>query len=112
MEQKAAAPGILKKSTSMNYTLEEKVINLEKQFKDYMDRINKVEETITELFVDDGIDTEEDDDPVGEGTFTISWQANDEPSMTQRDRDIAIWRMNNPKEPKIDFEVIDLTCLE
>jgi len=34
--------------------------------------------------------------------------------VTQRDREIAIWRMNNPTEPTIpeEQETIDLTCDE
>lgn len=109
MEQnKATAPGILKKSTAHAYTMEEKLRNMEKEIEAYKDRMDRVETFITELYDY----SDEDNEPPVSGTFTIAWKANEQPRVTQRDREIAIWRMNNPTEPTIPEEIIDLTCDE
>lgn len=100
-DKRASAPGMLKKSTANAYTLEEKVRNMEKEIEAYKERMNKMETYVTELFEDDGYDTEEYEPSVGGGTFTISWMPNEEPRVTQRDLEMRIWRMNNPTEPTI-----------
>lgn len=79
MEQKASAPGILKKSTAHAYTMEEKLRNMEKQIEAYKDRMDRVEIFISELY--DGSDGE-CDDPSVSGTFTIAWKANEQPRVT------------------------------
>lgn len=86
-ESKATPPGILKKSVSGVYTAEEKIRNLEKRVEDYITRIGHLEDALAQMY--DDATTEEYTVP---SQYTISWMPDNPPRVTQRDREIAIWR--------------------
>lgn len=91
-DNKASAPGILKKSTASAYSMEEKLRNLEKKVEEYKERLSQIEDSLFDMF--DGTEEIEDDEdlvPV-HLPHVLSWMPDNEPRVTQRDRELAIWR--------------------